>query len=527
MNITNHKVIRKYLQQIHDHLDFPPGKTSLWEQIQEDILGHIQDAYDNQTDYTNHDQDGHRNESQQSQQLNSILDELGSPATVAQAYLDTEDFVGKTQETSGESLDRRLQTYRRIKNYVKFTFLQTLRKITTFFRRHRRVFLPYFIILLTVYSTLFATNAINRAHNTNSWGFYDYNAVTDIELVDDQLILLSHHPHLLEYNSLRFLSLEDPMNPTLISAIDLPGISSSMKMFNNLIYVLTSSTDSPSHISTQRVHVYDISNISNVIYLGNGPSMKGAYSTIAFVNESLFTYYERDTIFIYSIVNQSIFTFQYQINFPKQERVLDIQVYNDMIFISTDTQFLAYKYTTQLELERVLEFSPGFEEDQFSALVTFQVVDNIAYIISPLEGLLSVDISDFMNPYLLQVTYSEQKLKDFCIPTMALEDDRIFYSNERNQGIKYMDISDPTNMHILGKYKGTVWPLDIQIYKDVIYIADEFDGFHVWNINVFTHGPLYQNLLLSWNLAALASVIFLSGYFSWIYKAERKRLRPS
>jgi len=78
MNVTNHKIIQDYLQEIQGHLGLFSQKSRLWGQIQEDILEHIQDAYDNRDPQENQDV---------SLVLNSILHELGTPLTIAQAYL--------------------------------------------------------------------------------------------------------------------------------------------------------------------------------------------------------------------------------------------------------------------------------------------------------------------------------------------------------------------------------------------------------------------------------------------------------
>ena len=308
MNVTKHELIQTYLQEIHEQLGISSHNSNLWAQIQEDILEHVQDAYDNW------DSEDTQNVSLI---INSILHELGSPPTIARAYLASNP--DPVPETNKRRFIRRTKKLKRIPRYFFTGLTYPLRKTFKFIRIHKKIMIPYLIIMLTLYSALFMSQSSYHDEHTEPLQLIDslgrhveesYWEFIDIEIVNDHLLILDeNYPE----SHLYFYEITEYKDPIHRATIDLGWEASSMKIFDNLVYVLYRNLNYNSDGSMYEVNVYNITDFSDVRLVGNYSSAQipdlGYDAEIAFVKSSQLIHFDSKNIYFHALANQTEISF--------------------------------------------------------------------------------------------------------------------------------------------------------------------------------------------------------------------------
>lgn len=107
----------------------------------------------------------------------------------------------------------------------------------------------------------------------------------------------------------------------------------------------------------------------------------------------------------------------------------------------------------------------------FSSLV---ITGNVLYIVVS-DGLQAVDVRDTLHPTVIG-RFTQAK-----VGPMHVVNQRVYlgYSNSQSGagGLAILDVSDPTNMRLLGRYEvpvsqgGSSYVFDVQIINDLVYLA--------------------------------------------------------
>ena len=271
---------------------------------------------------------------------------------------------------------------------------------------------------------------------------------------------------------------------------------------------------------------YDISDISEVTFLGNFSSARlrnlGS-PEIIFVNSSILIHHDYENVYFHTLVNQTGIKLQTKHNITNEYGYIDtisnVQFYNDLIFLSTYDQFHIYDYNAInsefIQIEMV---------DLGSNILNFQIFDDIAYIVSYNHEIISLDISNILKPQILDVSKFDLSLNYENFVLMDISDGILFYSYCYSQGVFMVDITDSADIKLIGEYGKKGWFHDFKHYKDVLFIAEGYEGFQIWNLEVFSDGLIFQKLTEILNWASLVSgisliVLFIVFYLQKKYKS--------
>ncbi len=145
-----------------------------------------------------------------------------------------------------------------------------------------------------------------------------------------------------------------------------------------------------------------------------------------------------------------------------------------------------------------------------------QAEENIVYLTDWLEGFLIYDVSNPANPSLLgsyecnnDINPAVKGAKTFLV--------RGNYAivGFQHAGLKILDISDPTNLELVGEYFGGRDTYHIEVVDDLVYMATEYDGLQILDISDVTQptkvgefvngNPLYH-------INVVGNVAFITDY---------------
>ncbi|MFX0211864.1 MAG: LVIVD repeat-containing protein [Candidatus Hodarchaeota archaeon] len=116
-----------------------------------------------------------------------------------------------------------------------------------------------------------------------------------------------------------------------------------------------------------------------------------------------------------------------------------------------------------------------------------QAVGNIVYILDFAEGFLIYNVSDPVYPILLGSYEGNNHINprvkgghsffvrgDYAIVGFA------------HAGLKILDISDPTDLQVIGEYFGGGFSADIMVVDNLVYLTMGYDGLQIINISIVT-----------------------------------------
>ncbi len=147
-----------------------------------------------------------------------------------------------------------------------------------------------------------------------------------------------------------------------------------------------------------------------------------------------------------------------------------INIENSLLFVDEDEKIFSYN------LKEIGEFCSA------TAVVSVAVQDNIAFLADEIQGLIAVNITDKTNISILG-TYQDA---DESVYDLLIKDNHAFLAHGR-AGFKIVDISDPANMVEVGAYDdgGNVWSLFID--NSTVYSVDRTSGIEILDISDLTN----------------------------------------
>ena len=145
-----------------------------------------------------------------------------------------------------------------------------------------------------------------------------------------------------------------------------------------------------------------------------------------------------------------------------------------------------------------------------------QAVGDTVYLSDWLEGFLIYDISNLGNPSLLGSYECPNNINPTVkgAKTFLVRGDHAIVGFQ-HAGLKILDISDPTNIVLLGEYFGGTNTYHIEVVDDLVYMAMEYDGLQILNISDVTQ-PLKVGEFINGNplyhINVVSNIAFIADY---------------
>ncbi len=141
-----------------------------------------------------------------------------------------------------------------------------------------------------------------------------------------------------------------------------------------------------------------------------------------------------------------------------------------------------------------------------------QVEDNLAFVADVTEGVKIIDISDPSNPELIG------QYQDGGFPFDLFIEGNLVYFADHGGGLKILDITDPSNPTLIGQYTDGDWSRDIEVIGDLAYVADWEDGVEILNISDPTQPVKLSEIGAEvFSLYVFADLVFAAGEILKIY----------
>ncbi|MFX0209044.1 MAG: LVIVD repeat-containing protein [Candidatus Hodarchaeota archaeon] len=105
------------------------------------------------------------------------------------------------------------------------------------------------------------------------------------------------------------------------------------------------------------------------------------------------------------------------------------------------------------------------------------VEDDLAFVADSVEGLKIIDITNPSNPELIG------QYLDGGFPFDLHIEGNLVYFADHGGGLKIVDFTDPTNPTLIGQFTDEDWSRDVQVIGDLAYVADWEDGIEILNIS--------------------------------------------
>jgi hypothetical protein len=243
----------------------------------------------------------------------------------------------------------------------------------------------------------------------------------------------------------------------------------------------------------------------------------GYDAEIVVINSSLFFRYDSKSILFHALANHTEISLLSQHNITKEgrtypESITHAEIYNDLVFLSTDDDFYTFQYVNNSEFVQL------HTVDLDVSIINFRIDHDIAYIAAEYSEVVSLNITNFFKPQLIEIFQSDHSTyRPRNYVHLDLADGNLFYSSEYNIGISQIDVKNPRSMSIIGKYGKIRRIQDLKVYEEVIYVVDSTEGLQIWNLEVFSGGLLFLKLTTILNWTALISVISLGASFVIFY----------
>lgn len=255
--------------------------------------------------------------------------------------------------------------------------------------------------------------------------------------------------------------------------IDTPGNATDLIIDGNLAYL----ADGPAG-----VHVVDISNPAT-------PSILSTFDTAGYARKLV---KQGNTLFVADggngVVVLDVANPLYPVEVPSPAIVpfvWDVDLYGGVLVVASDAGLHTFNVGSGITNIANTAFSNPFTD--FAAW-DVRVIGNIAIVAAGADGVYTLDVSDPMNPVLL-----DQHVYDGTSFYRKLDVQGNFaYIADYGggNGLQIYDISDPTDIvHV--ELEGLSYATDVVVYGDMAFIADGPFGIYIFNISD-TSNAIYQ-----------------------------------
>lgn len=266
----------------------------------------------------------------------------------------------------------------------------------------------------TLYSAYSDVSAINL--NIFNLGHLDLTSAGNQIIVKDNYAFIAN-----DYNGVMIFNISNPTIPYLVSNINMPGRTMSVRVDNTTLYMAN---------DEGLMQIYDISNITTPVKLYDDISFPGQGYDIKIVS----------------------------INFNKYALIAAGNA--GLLIVSLENENVPYPVV----IKRINTIGNTFK-------VEFE--NNLAYLADGSNGIYKYNLSDPLNPILIQHKSSIGTILDIILS------DQVLYCARGDQGIALFNKSDISD---ISDYDTQGYANAIAIDSRNIYIADRDNGFLIANI---------------------------------------------
>ncbi|MHA1365480.1 MAG: LVIVD repeat-containing protein [Candidatus Heimdallarchaeota archaeon] len=256
-----------------------------------------------------------------------------------------------------------------------------------------------------------------------------------------------------------YISIYDISNPTnvvLLNLFNFTHLNSYQKdfeYFDDTLYI-TANQENYSILV-----IYDVTNISNPVYLGNYTTAYNSNYQNIIVDELTAYVINGSELHVFNVTNLSTPTFLDSIILPHENNYWrEIKLVEDSLYITNSSAIITLDASNNLDIQIVdMDIVSGYLRD-------FTIKDSYLFIIdSTYSELLTYDLITPHNPQKANTFYFGGNCKDICV------DKKIAYIANSYNGTQILDISDPKNPRLIGLYADGDSIDSVQVSGQILY----------------------------------------------------------
>jgi len=294
--------------------------------------------------------------------------------------------------------------------------------------------------------------------------------------------------------------ISDPTNIVLLNLLNLTHLDyrlDDFDYFNDTLYIISNQE------SNSTLVIYDVSNFSNPVYLGNYTSPYDTNSEKIIVDESNAYVINDHELLVYNITNLTTPTLLDSITLTQgYEDLCELKLVEDSLYIASRSTIITLDVSNNTDIQNNYAFIINSE---YSELIIYDItvpnnpqkvntyyfggyshsvcVDKkIAYVANGYNGTQIIDISDPKKP------------KD-CIDNVQVVGS-ILYASSIYNCLKLIDISDPSNPILLSEYRSKTSHTNyanIKIAKNKVFLIHGYNGLEIVDVSDSTKPTFLGN----------------------------------
>lgn len=320
-------------------------------------------------------------------------------------------------------------------------------------------------------------------------------SVYDVDVVGNMAYLSTS-------NGFYIVNVSSPYSPSVVASIGGLGTSFDLHVDGNIVYYPSWST----------IQLIDVSVPSQPTVLGYY-TLTNNIQSLALQGNTLFLGDDSGTIAILDVIDPLNPT--YVDEFDTGAAVInDLTFYNGDLVIATSSGLVIYRVgsssggLTDLPLLSTFTGYPVFD---------VKILGNIAYLAAGPEGLLALNVSDPVNPVLLdKINHTSPVDYD----AVVVQGHYCFVADDGGsleEGLLAFNVTDPTNLQFLDYYPVTNIN-DLAVVGDVAYLAAGNDGLYLINVtdpnNMSTRISNVTDGNSYWDLCVQGHFVYATAMYS-------------
>ncbi|MFX1474742.1 MAG: hypothetical protein ACFFCO_04585 [Promethearchaeota archaeon] len=254
------------------------------------------------------------------------------------------------------------------------------------------------------------------------------------------------------------VNVSSPYTVTTLGSVDTPGNASGVLIDGSHAYVADGGSG---------VHIVDVSDPTSPVILGSYNTPGNAYR-LALQGDTL---YVADGTGGLIVLDVSDPTNACLIDSYALSYAWDVALYGGVVLVGSGNGVYSFRIGSMDSLSYMGSYSGGYE------FWDVKVQGDVAYVAAGADGLLTIDVSDPVNPVLLD-SYA---VSAHFYRKVDVQGNRAYIA-DYGGGFLVFDISDPSNIEYLF-YDGLSYATDVAAYGDVVFVADGTYGVYTYNVS--------------------------------------------
>ncbi|MHA1441659.1 MAG: LVIVD repeat-containing protein [Candidatus Heimdallarchaeota archaeon] len=256
--------------------------------------------------------------------------------------------------------------------------------------------------------------------------------------------------------------ISDPTNIVLLNLLNLTHLDyrlDDFEYFNDTLYIISNQEGNSTLV------IYDVSNFSNPVYLGNYTSPYDTNSEKIIVDESNAYVINDHELLVYNITNLTTPTLLDSITLTQgYEDLCELKLVEDSLYITSKSTIITLDVSNNTDIQ-IIDI-----DIERSYLQGLTLKDNYAFIInSEYSELIIYDITVPNNPQKVNTYYFGGYSHNVCV------DKKITYVANGYNGTQIIDICDPKKPQIIGRYSDEDCIDNVQVVGSILYASSIYN----------------------------------------------------